>query len=74
MSLKSCITNVLQRPELQFPLAFPLLLNSFMTEVSSYRNQPIILLCKSMDWPLYNRSFRHERFKWKDNFTRLEHP
>ena len=29
----------------------------------SYRNQSIDLLCKSMDWFLYNRDLRHERFK-----------
>ena len=27
----------------------------------SYRNQSIDLLCKSMDWFLYDRDFRHER-------------
>ena len=27
----------------------------------SYRNQSIDLLCKSMDWFLYNRDFRHEK-------------
>ena len=27
----------------------------------SYRNQSIDLLCKSMDWFLYDNSFRHER-------------
>ena len=36
--------------------------NSFMTEVSIiYRNQSINLLCKSMDWFLYDRNLRHER-------------
>ena len=27
----------------------------------SYRNQSIDLLCKSVDWFLYNNGFRHER-------------
>ena len=34
-----------------------------MTEVLSYRNQSIDLLCESMDWGLYYRSLRHERVK-----------
>ena len=29
----------------------------------SNRNQSIDLFCKSMDWFLYNRDLRHERFK-----------
>ena len=29
----------------------------------SYRNQPIDLLCKSMDWFLYDNDPRHERVK-----------
>ena len=29
----------------------------------SYRNQSIDLLCKSMDWFLYNNGLRHERVK-----------
>ena len=29
----------------------------------SYRNQSIDLLCKSMDWFLYDNSLRHERLK-----------
>ena len=29
----------------------------------SYRNQSIDLLCKSMDWSLYDNGFRHERVK-----------
>ena len=35
----------------------------------SYRNQSIDLLCKSMDWFLYNNSLLHERVKW-DNMRR----
>ena len=35
-------------------------LNSFMTEV------PIIKRSKSMDWPLYDKDFRHERVKSTD--------
>ena len=31
----------------------------------SYRNQPIGLLCKSMDWFLYDNGLRHEKVKWK---------
>ena len=27
----------------------------------SYRNQSIDLICKSMDWFLYDRDLRHER-------------
>ena len=29
----------------------------------SYRNQPIDLLCKSMNWFLYDKELRHERVK-----------
>ena len=29
----------------------------------SYRNQSIDLLCKSMDWFLYDKDLRHERVK-----------
>ena len=29
----------------------------------SYRNQYIDLICKSMDWFLYDRDLRHERGK-----------
>ena len=29
----------------------------------SYRNQTIDLLCKSMDWFLYDRDLRHESVK-----------
>ena len=37
------------------------LLNSFMTEVPIiYRNLPIDLESKSMDWFLYDRDLRHE--------------
>ena len=32
-----------------------------MTDVLSYRNQSINVLCKSMDWFLYDRDLRHER-------------
>ena len=40
------------------------LLNPFMTEaVIIYRNQFIDLLCKSMDWFLYDKGLRHERVK-----------
>ena len=31
-----------------------------MTEPISYRNQAIDLLCKSMDWFLYDRDLLHE--------------
>ena len=34
----------------------------------SYRNQSIDLLCKSMDWFLYDNGFRHERVKMNPNF------
>ena len=40
-------------------------LNSFMTESVSYKNQSIDLLCKSMDWFLYDRDLRHERVNWR---------
>ena len=30
----------------------------------SYRNQSIYLLCKSMDWFLYDNGLRHERVKY----------
>ena len=36
--------------------------NSFMTEVAI-----IYLLCKSMDWFLYDRDLRHERVKMKQS-------
>ena len=36
-------------------------INSFMTEVLSYRNQSIDLLCKSIAWLLYDNALRHER-------------
>ena len=39
------------------------LFNSFMTEVLSYRNQSIDLLCKSMDWLLCDWGLRHKRVK-----------
>ena len=32
-----------------------------MTEDPSYINQSIDLLCKSIDWFLYDKDFRHER-------------
>ena len=32
-----------------------------MTEVPSYRNQSIDLLCKSKDWFLYDKDLRQER-------------
>ena len=34
--------------------------NFSMTGSISYRNQSIDLLCKSMDWFIYDRDFRHE--------------
>ena len=37
------------------------LVNSFMTEALSYRNQSIDLMRKSMDWFLYDNGLRHER-------------
>ena len=36
-------------------------INSFMTEVLSYRNLSIDLLCKSMDWFPYDRDLHRER-------------
>ena len=39
------------------------LFNSFMTEPLSYRNQSIDLLCKSMDWFMYDNCSRHEKVK-----------
>ena len=39
----------------------PVDLKSFLKEVPIIRNQSIDLLCKSMDWFLYDRSLRHER-------------
>ena len=38
-------------------------INSFMTESLSYGNQSIHLLCKSMDWFLYDRDFSHGKDK-----------
>ena len=37
------------------------LVNSFMTEALSYRNQSIDLLRKSTYWFLYDNGLRHER-------------
>ena len=37
----------------------------------SYRNQSIDLLCKSMDWLLYDIDLRRERVKWA--FTTQKH-
>ena len=37
------------------------MINYFMKEDLSYRNQSINLLCKSIDWFLYDRDVRHER-------------
>ena len=43
-----------------------------MTESLSYRNQSIDLLCKSMDWFLYESDLRHERVNGgTDNYERL---
>ena len=36
-------------------------INSFMTEISIYRDQSIDLQSKSVDWFLYDRDLRHER-------------
>ena len=36
-------------------------LNSFKMETPSYRNQSIDLLCKSMNWFLYDRGLHLER-------------
>ena len=36
-------------------------LNSFTTGFLSYRNQSINVLCKSMDWFLYDSDLRQER-------------
>ena len=35
-------------------------INSFMTEFLSYRNQPIDLQSKSVNWSLYDRDVRQE--------------
>ena len=32
----------------------------------SYRNQSIDLLCKSMDWFLYDKGLRHGRVKYEN--------
>ena len=37
----------------------------------SYRNQSIDLLCKSMDWFLYDNGLRHERFNTLIHFMPL---
>ena len=44
-----------------FSLNFVKKLNSFMTEVLSYRNQSHDLKSKSMEWFLYDRHFLYER-------------
>ena len=38
----------------------------------SYRNQSIDLLCKSMDWFLYDRTLRHERVNYILNYQSYE--
>ena len=38
-------------------------LNAFMTKALLNRNQFIDLLCKSIDWFLYDRKLRYERVK-----------
>ena len=43
--------------------------NSSLTEVLSYRTQSTDLLCKSMDWFLYDRDLRHERVNKICNLT-----
>ena len=43
----------------KLPCVFPI--NSFMTGPLSYRNQSIDLLCKSVDWFLYDNGLHHER-------------
>ena len=35
-----------------------------MTEVLSYRNQSIDLLCKAMEWFLFDRDLRREKVKY----------
>ena len=42
--------------------------NSFMTESLSYRNQSIDLLCKSMDWFLYDTNLHQERINALNKF------
>ena len=37
--------------------------NSSMMEVTIYRNQSTDLLCKSMNWFLYDKNRRHEKVK-----------
>ena len=39
----------------------------FQGKLLSYRNQFIDLLCKSMDWFLYDGALRHERVKTLHN-------
>ena len=36
---------------------------SSMMEVTIYRNQSTDLLCKSMNWFLYDKNHRHEKVK-----------
>ena len=43
-------------------------LNSFMMEVPTYRNQPIDLQSKSVDWFLYDRDLRYEKVNQYLNF------
>ena len=47
------------------------IVNFFMTQSLSYRNQFIDLLFKSMDWFLYDRDLRHERVKGSRMFDRV---
>ena len=48
---------------------FLIILTLSWTRPLLYRNQFIDLLCKSMDWFLYDNNPRHERFKhWNQRF------
>ena len=50
-----------------------LLLTLSRRRTIAYRNQSINLLCKSMDWFLYDIGLRRERVKWISLIVALKH-
>ena len=54
---------LLQNYAYMFSSTYELLLTLSCQSSLSYRNQSIGMLCKSLDWFLYDRDFRHQRVK-----------
>ena len=60
--LQACfMSQLVNQRGTNMPSIQEVLINSFMTEVLSYRNQSSDLLCKSMDWFHYDNGAHHER-------------